>query len=440
MSERFDAAVWAGTERRLAGVEKFIPDAPPWQPAVHAPAASRTVSMGRTLRPQAADVRPRRTRLALAFAVLVMLLALIAGALLVGGPRPDTNLRDEPFGPYGRLRQGDGEARAALLPDGRTMTVSGEWQGIGIARARADMWGPVAGFVSIDPPTIPRVNPTTTLLLDGRVLVIGGFGGPYQYSSSAIASAEVWDPETAAFIETRSMAAARVGHTATVLPDGRVLVVGGTGPDGDAAQAELWDPRTSEFSPAGALAHARIGHAAVLLLDGRVVVAGGADPVAGTGVGVLEIWDPSSLQFHEDLELLDAPRNVSLTRLPDGRVLLAGAFVVPNGLRGALIWDPSGGSPQSLELTGHRDAHAATLLADGRVLLTGGLSQSGDAVDSVELWDPEAGRFVETTPLSRPAANHTVVLLPDGRLLVVLDGSGPDGVVEPFLYEPEAIR
>ena len=80
------------------------------------------------------------------------------------------------------------------------------------------------------------------------------------------------------------------------------------------------------------------------------------------------------------------------------------------------------------------------MLADGRVLLTGGMSQSGEALDSVELWDPEAGRFVETTPLPRPAANHTAVLLPDGRLLVVLDGSGPDGVVEPFLYEPEAIR
>ena len=83
---------------------------------------------------------------------------------------------------------------------------------------------------------------------------------------------------------------------------------------------------------------------------------------------------------------------------------------------------------------------ATTLLADGRVLLTGGFSQSGEALDSVELWDPDAAAFVETTPLPRPAANHTTVLLPDGRLLVVLDGSGPDGVVEPFLYEPEVIR
>lgn len=437
MSDRFDDAVWSGIERRLASVEAFVPAAPPWQPAAHVPASSGFVGLGRTLRPQSADVRPRRARLALAFAVIVMLLALIAGALLVGSLRPDRTVRDERFWPYGLLRQGDGEARAVLLADGRTMIVSGEWQGIGNTHARADTWDPVAGFVSIDPPTVPRVNPTTTLLLDGRVLVIGGYGGPYQYSSSAIVSAEVWDPTASTFAPTGSMAAARVGHTATMLPDGRVLVVGGAGPDGDAAQAELWDPGTSEFSPAGTLAHARRGHAAVLLLDGRVAIAGGVDPSAGTGVGVLEIWDPSSLQFHDDLGLLDAPRNVSLTRLADGRVLLAGAFVVQNGLRGALIWDPAASASQSLKLTGHRDAHAATLLADGRVLLTGGMSQSGDALESVELWDPEAGRFVETRPLPRPAANHTAVLLPDGRLLIVLDGSGPDGVVEPFLYEPE---
>ena len=440
MSERFDAAVWSGVERRLASVEAFIPDAPPWQPAARGPASSRTIGLGRTLRPRSDDIRPRRTRLALAFAVIMLLLALIAGALLVGGPRPDSSLRDELFAAYGLLRQTDGTARAALLRDGRTLIVSGDWQGMGTSIARADMWDPVDGFVSIDPPTFARVNPTTTLLLDGRALVVGGFGGPFAYSSSAIATAEVWDPKASTFAPTGSMAASRVGHTATVLPDGRALVVGGAGPEGDAAQAELWDPQSSVFSPAGTLKNARIGHAALLLLDGRVAVAGGVDPVAGTGVGVIEIWDPSSLRFNEELSLLDAPRNVSLTRLPDGRVLVAAAFVVQSGLRGALIWDPATGATEHLQMTRDRDAHATTLLADGRVLLTGGFSQSGEALDSVELWDPDAAAFVETTPLPRPAANHTTVLLPDGRLLVVLDGSGPDGVVEPFLYEPEVIR
>jgi hypothetical protein len=448
MSERFDAAVWSGLERRLSEVEAFIPDAPPWHPSTAAE-LSGTVRLGPTLRPPA-GVRPRRTRLVLAFAVIALLLALIAAAL-VGSLLPDPSQRDEPFGPFGALRQTEGDARAALLPDGRTIIVLGAWQGIGIASARANIWDPVAGFVSIDPPTLPRVNPTTTLLLDGRVLVVGGYGGPYQYSSSAVASAEVWDPETSTFAPTGSMAAARVGHTATVLPDGRVLVVGGAGPEGDAAQAELWDPRTNLFAPAGDLAHPRMGHAAALLLDGRVVVAGGASPIAGTGIAEVEVWDPLSLQFAEGVSLglgrnlegpsFHSPKSPSLTRLPDGRVLMAGVYLLPYGsYSGVVVWSPSTGATHLIEMARHRDGHAATLLADGRVLVTGGRSTSGEVLDSVELWDPATSAFRETTPLVKPAANHTAVLLADGRLLIVLDGSGPEGIVDPFIYEPEAIR
>ena len=155
MNERFDAAVWAGVERRLAAVEEFIPDAPPWQPAPRASRSPGTVGLGPTLRKRSAEVRPRPTRLALALAAILLLLALIAGALLVGGPRPDLSVRDEQFGPYGTLRQRDGEARAALLADGRTIIVSGEWQGMGNARARADIWDPLAGFTSIRPAHTP---------------------------------------------------------------------------------------------------------------------------------------------------------------------------------------------------------------------------------------------------------------------------------------------
>ena len=345
MREQFDGAVWAGIERRLTAIEEFIPDAPPWRPAARASHSSGTVGLGPALRGPSAEVRPGRLRLTWALAVILLLLALMAGALLVGGVRPDLSVRDERFGPYGILRQGDGEARAALLADGRTITVSGEWQGMGNARARADIWDPLAGFASIDPPTLPRVNPTTTLLLDGRVLVTGGFGGPLQYSSSAIASAEIWDPVTSTFLQTRSMAAARVGHTATLLPDGRVLVVGGAGPEGEAAEAELWDPRTDAFSPAGTLANPRMGQDATLLLDGRVMVAGGVDPSEAAGIADVEVWDPASQSFTAEMSLLDSPKFMSLTRLPTGSVLMAGAFVVPYGAdnyRGALIWDPSG--------------------------------------------------------------------------------------------------
>lgn len=439
MSERFDTAVWAGLEERLADVEGLIPEAPPWHRS-SAPEPINRVRLGPALRPAAAS-RPQRSPFVLLVAVLVLLLTLIAGALLVGSFMRDPGPEQDAFGPFGALRQGDGDARAALLADGRTIIASGEWQGMGNPRARADTWDPVAGFVSIDPPTIPRVSPTTTLLLDGRVLVTGGFGRPFQYESSAIASAEVWDPVTSTFLQTGSMATARVGHTATLLPDGRVLVVGGAGPQGEAAEAEVWDPQTEAFSRAGALAHPRMGHAATLLLDGRVIVAGGVDMVTGEGFSVVEVWDPSARSFEGAIALLDAPKSVSLTRLASGTVMMAAAFVAPSGYRGVVFWGPSGvPRQQSAEMAQHRDAHTATLLADGRVMVAGGRSRGGDVLDSVELWDPDDGLFHDTAPLSRPVANHTAVLLADGRVLIVPDATGPEGVVEPFVYEPEGDR
>ena len=434
MSERSDAPVWAGLASRLSGVEALIPDAPPWRPSMAATSRGE-VRLGPSLR-RATELRPRRSPLVLVIVLIALLLSLITGALLAGRLPWEPSRDDEPFGPFGVLRQSDGDARAALLTDGRAIIVSGEWQGIGNARGRADIWDPVAGFASIDAPTIARVNPTTTLLLDGRVLVIGGYGGQFAYPSSAIASAEVWDPGTSAFQQTGSMASARVGHTATLLPDGRVFVVGGAGPDGGVAEAELWDPRTNVFTPAGTLRNPRMGHAAALLLDGRVLVAGGAEPSEGVGIMEVEVWDPIAQSFTAEIALLDSPTSMSLTRLPSGSVLMAGAWISPGGYRGVSIRDPVGGPGRSLEMTRARDGHTATLLADGRVMVAGGRSPTGEVLDSVELWDPVGGLFHETTPLSQPAADHTAVLLADGRVLIVLDGSGPDGLVEPFTYEP----
>ncbi|TAJ99247.1 MAG: hypothetical protein EPO36_13240 [Chloroflexota bacterium] len=436
MIERLDAATWSALEARLAGVESLLPEAPPWRPSeARTSAGSGSVRLGSAFGRSPRATTSRRRRLIQVLVVVGALIALVAGALYFGSPKP----RQEPdarFGPLGLLRQSDSSATAALLPDGRTLIVSGEWEGIGTAVARADIWDPGSGLVSVDPPLVPRVNPTVTLLLDGRVLVSGGFGGPYQYSSSALASAELWDATASRFRETGSMASPRVGHTMTVLPDGRVLVVGGAGPAGGQAEAEIWDPATELFAPAGTLQSPRSGHAAALLPDGRVLVVGGGDPVEGTGVGVVEIWDPASRTFLEERVFLDDPRSVSIVRLPSGRVLIAGAFIVSGGYAGVSDWVE--GSPgQPTTMSRQRDGHAATVLADGRILITGGRSASGVELASAEIWDAAEGMFEETKPLDRPAANHTAVLLPDGRVLIVLDGSGPEGVVPPFIYEPE---
>jgi hypothetical protein len=436
MSELADQVVWSAVERRLAGVEAYIPDAPPW--------ASSTITRVRSDGPRFVTTRPivrprRRVPLRLAWALIAAVLTLLVGLLIAGALR-ESDAVDADWGPLGTLRQGDGAARAALLPDGRVIVVSGEWVGMGNPRARADVWDPQHGFEIIDAPTIPRVDPTTTLLADGRrVLVVGGYGRTFAYPSSAIASAEIWDLDTETFQTTGAMSAARVGHTATVLLDGRVLIVGGAGPDGGAAGAEVFDPGTGDFHPAGRLAQARTGHAATLLLDGRVLIAGGSDPTTGLGVATVEVWDPATGQSTPVMTLLDAPDSVELTRLPSGSVLMTGAAVLPGGMRGALLWDPRVAGTQLLEMGQARSGHSATLLSDGRVLVIGGRTSNGPLVSSVEIWDPRDGAFHDAFPAARGVADHTAVLLADGQVLVVPATSGPT-TGPPFLYQPGIVR
>ena len=134
---------------------------------------------------------------------------------------------------------------------------------------------------------------SATLLNDGRVLVVGGDQSPD--------SAEVWDPTTMAFTPTGSPNISRSGHTATLLPDGRVLIVGGGSvSDGDTSKvdlaAEIWNPETDTFVLSGRVASEALSATPPMVLaDGRVLVGRGAaaevfDPGTGTFVPAGSDW------------------------------------------------------------------------------------------------------------------------------------------------------
>lgn len=114
-----------------------------------------------------------------------------------------------------------------------------------------------------------RGDHTATLLPNGKVLVVGGWTG-----TSCLASTEIYNPETDTWSSAGNLAAARSSHTATLLPNGKVLVIGGFGP-GYLASTELYDPATGKWSSAGNLAIGRDAHTATLLQNGKVLVVGG---------------------------------------------------------------------------------------------------------------------------------------------------------------------
>ncbi len=285
---------------------------------------------------------------------------------------------------------------------------------------------------------------TSTTLADGRVLIAGGFGS----KDDPLASAVLFDPRSNAFSPTGSLATPRGFHTSTLLADGRVLVTGG-GPaawvndDPYLASAELYDPTTGTFSPTGSMATARENHTATLLKDGRVLIAGGND-VGDHATLTAELYDPKTGTFSATGSMWIARGYHTATLLSDGRVLVAGGDPANNNfnfvLSTAEIYDPGTGtfSPTGSMVT-PRAFHAAVLLTDGRVLITGGLGNAAELA-TAELYDPKAGTFKETGPMTVTRQYQPATLLDDGRVLIA--GGGGDYTNRAFtasaeLYDPK---
>jgi hypothetical protein len=268
---------------------------------------------------------------------------------------------------------------------------------------------------------------TATMLTDGRVLVVGGYGD----RDEALASAEIYDPTTNTFSATSSLSDARGLHTATRLADGRVLIAGG-GPVSwlsatarYLAAAELYDPTTGTFSPTGSMTTSRNGHTATLLPDGRVLLAGGND-FGNHGVASAELYDPETGAFAATGSMTTARALHTATLLADGRVLIVGGDPAAWTFSGpyhasAEVYDPATGAFTATgSMAVGREAHAASLLSDGRVLVTGGVTESlhATSLDSAELYDPTTGTFSPTGPMTGGRVFQTASLLSDGRVLI----------------------
>ncbi|WP_224371631.1 kelch repeat-containing protein [Hyalangium versicolor] len=271
-----------------------------------------------------------------------------------------------------------------------------------------------------------RYRHTATLLPDGRVLVSGGLvpdeRWPWEY---AYRTAEVYDPATGTWSLTASMAEERAGHTATLLPDGKVLVVGGN--SSSSLAAELYDPATDTWSPTGSTAQRRTSHTATLLPNGKVLVAGGSSSSL-----TAELYDPATGTWSPTSSMASAHSRHTATLLPNGKVLVVGGG--SSSPLAAELYDPATGtwSPTGSTAQG-RTSHTATLLPNGKVLVAGGIGSSLTA----ELYDPTTGTWSPTGSMASNRADHTATLLPNGKVLVAgkfADFGDPEGSAE--LYDP----
>jgi hypothetical protein len=354
---------------------------------------------------------------------------------------------------------------ATLLADGRVL-IAGGLAGADASQplSSAELYNPWTGkFAATGSMSIPRSHHTATLLQDGRVLLAGGYDagdftgtGEAPGPSGSPASTpglpdprrigELYDPATGTFSRTGSMAVDRYGDTATLLKDGRVLIVGGESlKSGIVASAELFDPKTNLFTTTGSLSTSRTGHTATLLPNGRVLIAGGYS-ATGFTLASAELYDPTTGRFSLTGSMSVVRMNHTATLLKDGRVLIAGGFHNgdPQGTySSAELYDPVTGTfgpTGSMSVT--RAGHMATLLNDGQVLLTGSATAGSDGTGKsqimAELYDPTTGTFSPTSGMDD--AYDTATGLSDGRVLLTggsfADASGTTCLATADLYQP----
>jgi N-acetylneuraminic acid mutarotase len=321
---------------------------------------------------------------------------------------------------------------ATLLANGEVLVAGG---GNTAILPSAELYNRTTGkWTATGSMTTARTDHTATLLANGEVLVAGGLSnGGSAIGTSCTSTTELYNPSTGRWTTTGSMTTARGNHTATLLPNGKVLVAGGlcsggfTYPDNS---AELYDPSTGTWKETGSMNVARVNTPATLLANGQVLIAGG-----GTSA---ELYNPSTSTWKTTGSMNVSRANLRATLLPNGDVLVFGGtglassaseFYNPTKKK----WTMTGQYGVAPSISGH----TLTLLSTGKAQVAGGRDKYSITSYS-RLYDSSTNSwpFSDASAMNHVREFHTATLLANGQVLVAGGFDGSTQLASAELYTP----
>ncbi len=355
---------------------------------------------------------------------------LVAGGTNGGLPLATSelwNAKSLTFSRAGSLAMARVQHTATLLEDQRVLVAGG--QGSSGALASAEIYDPRRGWVPAFPMTNGRAAHSGTLLPNGQLLVAGGTNG------GDLGDTELYDPVSGLWFPGASLSSVRSHHTATLLASGEVLIAGGTFFGAPSASTEIFfpnSPASASQATFGVMNVAREHPTATLLPSGKVLLVGGdfdwATRVFTGPPYVADLYDPILLSVSPAGR---SPVAATATLLLTGKVLVTGGGQ-------ASLYDPATNSWTATGSMGTpRQGYAATLLGDGRVLASGGRDAvtPSSSFDRCEIYDPASGTWSASGSLTQARWGHGAVLLTNGKVLVA-GSSATEQPVPAEIWDP----